>query len=236
MTRATSAVVQWWFSAFDQKLVAVGAERWIAQVVGIHVDGPDLWIQLAAAADPSRSAVLHITSGMRVDDALAGRDSIKSATVSARNQTPVTRLPEAVRRPLLPRRAQPVTIRQLRGIRTASGSPVTALVARADERCAATSKMIQVARKLYMIVEHFKGGDAAPVYRRFRECGRLAPAGVSYVSGWVDSTLARCYQLMETDNPALLEEWMANWRDLANFEIHPVISSAEASALIAPLV
>jgi len=62
---------------------------------------------------------------------------------------------------------------------------------------------------LYMVVEHFKGGDAVPVYRRFRDHGRLAPAGVSYVSSWVDTKLERCFQLMETDDPTLLDQWLA---------------------------
>ena len=87
---------------------------------------------------------------------------------------------------------------------------------------------------LYMIVETFRGGDAVPVYRRFRDRGRLAPDGLRYVSSWVDTRLERCYQLMETDDPALLETWMANWRDLVDFEVHPVITSAEAAEQIAP--
>jgi hypothetical protein len=91
-----------------------------------------------------------------------------------------------------------------------------------------------MAKTLYMVIEHFKNGDAAPVYRRFRERGRLAPDGLSYVSSWVDDTLGRCYQLMETDRRALLDEWMANWSDLVDFEVHVVISSAEAAERIAP--
>jgi hypothetical protein len=87
---------------------------------------------------------------------------------------------------------------------------------------------------LYMVVEHFKDGDAAPVYRRYRERGRLAPAGLSYVASWVDTKLERCYQLMETDDPALLDEWIAQWSDLVDFEVHPVISSKEAAERIAP--
>lgn len=86
---------------------------------------------------------------------------------------------------------------------------------------------------LYMIVETFRGGDAAPVYRRFRDRGRLAPEGLRYVSSWVDTRLERCYQLMEADDPALLEAWMANWRDLVDFEVHPVITSAEAADQVA---
>lgn len=84
----------------------------------------------------------------------------------------------------------------------------------------------------YMIIEHFKHGDPAPVYRRFAEQGRLAPAGLTYVASWVDERLARCYQVMETDDPALLDEWMSHWRDLVDFEVVPVISSAEAAARV----
>jgi hypothetical protein len=87
---------------------------------------------------------------------------------------------------------------------------------------------------LYMIVEHFKEKDATAVYRRFREKGRMAPEGLSYISSWVDENLERCYQLMETDDHRLLDLWMVNWSDLVDFEVHPVITSQEAAARIAP--
>jgi hypothetical protein len=87
---------------------------------------------------------------------------------------------------------------------------------------------------LYMVVEHFKDGDAAPVYRRFRERGRLAPAGLSYVSSWVDEKLQRCFQIMETEERNLLDEWIANWSDLVEFEVFPVLTSQEAAEKIAP--
>ena len=83
--------------------------------------------------------------------------------------------------------------------------------------------------RTYMVVEHFKGGDAAPVYQRFRDRGRLAPAGLDYVSSWVDVTLQRCYQVMQTEDPALLHEWMSHWSDLVDFEVHEVMSSARAA-------
>ena len=91
-----------------------------------------------------------------------------------------------------------------------------------------------MAKMLYMVIEHFKGGDPVPVYRRFREHGRLAPAGLTYVSSWVDTTFTRCYQLMETDDPKLLDDWMSRWNDIVGFEVHPVITSAEAADKIAP--
>jgi hypothetical protein len=85
-----------------------------------------------------------------------------------------------------------------------------------------------MAQRTYLVIEHFRDGGAAPVYRRFRERGRLAPEGLTYVASWVDAALRCCYQVMETADPALLEEWMDRWRDLVDFEVHPVISTAEA--------
>jgi hypothetical protein len=84
-----------------------------------------------------------------------------------------------------------------------------------------------------MIIEHFKNKDPVPVYRRFRDHGRLAPEGLQYVSSWVDEELERCFQLMETDDRKLLDEWIANWSDIVEFEIFPVISSKEAAEKIA---
>jgi len=85
---------------------------------------------------------------------------------------------------------------------------------------------------LYMVVEIFKNGDAAPVYDRFRQSGRLAPDGLTYISSWVDDQINRCFQLMETDDRALLDEWIAHWQDIVDFEVYPVITSTEAAALV----
>ncbi len=87
---------------------------------------------------------------------------------------------------------------------------------------------------VYMVVEHFKNGDARPIYRRFREKGRLAPEGLTYVTSWVEENLQRCFQLMETDDRTLLEEWLAQWSDLVDFEVFPVMTSQEALAKITP--
>ena len=81
---------------------------------------------------------------------------------------------------------------------------------------------------LYMIIESFKNRDAVPVYRRFRDQGRLAPEGVKYISSWVTLDMARCYQLMECENRSLLDQWIASWNDLVDFEVVPVITSTQA--------
>lgn len=89
---------------------------------------------------------------------------------------------------------------------------------------------------LYMIVEHFKNEDAVPVYQRFKEHGRCAPEGLIYLSSWVDEKLQRCFQLMETEDRSLLDQWIANWTDLVDFEVFPVMTSQEAASKVAPLL
>lgn len=83
----------------------------------------------------------------------------------------------------------------------------------------------------YLVVERFIHGPA-PVYARAAERGRMLPAGLHYLDSWIvdDDRLDTCYQLMETDDRALLDEWIAHWSDLTAFEVVPVISSAQASA------
>lgn len=83
-----------------------------------------------------------------------------------------------------------------------------------------------------MVIEHFRDGDPKPVYERFRARGRLAPAGLTYVNSWVTDDLTRCYQVMECADRRLLDAWIAAWEDLVQFEVLPVITSADASARV----
>jgi hypothetical protein len=85
----------------------------------------------------------------------------------------------------------------------------------------------------YLIIESFRGGDPVPVYRRFRDRGRLAPDGLTYVGSWVTTDLTRCYQVMECADHGLLEQWLSQWRDLVDFEVLPVLSSGEVQAQLA---
>ena len=86
----------------------------------------------------------------------------------------------------------------------------------------------------YMVIETFTKGPG-PVYERARQRGRMLPEGLAYIDSWIDSrSLDRCFQLMEADEPRLFDEWFAQWTDLAEFELVPVISSAEAAARALP--
>ena len=85
---------------------------------------------------------------------------------------------------------------------------------------------------LFMVIEHFKGGDPKPIGERFRRDGRILPQGVVYQASWVDAAGARCFQIMEAPTPALLNEWARRWEDLVEFEIVPVLGSAEYWATI----
>ena len=78
---------------------------------------------------------------------------------------------------------------------------------------------------LFMVIEHYVHG-AAPVYERFAQRGRQAPQGLTYVDSWIDAGLSRCFQLMECDDLALLQRWIAKWEDVVRFEVVPVTPSA----------
>jgi hypothetical protein len=89
---------------------------------------------------------------------------------------------------------------------------------------------------LFMVIERFKNHDALPVYRRYRDAGRMMPDGLKYVDSWVEADLSRCFQLMECDDPELFQQWTKNWQDLVDFEIAAVVTSKEAAAAIASRV
>jgi hypothetical protein len=82
-----------------------------------------------------------------------------------------------------------------------------------------------------MVIERYTRGPG-PVYERFAERGRMMPAGLAYLDSWIvaNAGMDTCFQLMEASDPALLDAWFERWSDLVTFEVHPVISSAEAAA------
>ena len=82
---------------------------------------------------------------------------------------------------------------------------------------------------LFMVIERFRDGNATAVYRRFREKGRMLPDGLSYLDSWVEASFDRCFQLMECNDARLLQEWIARWHDLIDFEIVAVTRSKDAS-------
>jgi hypothetical protein len=80
---------------------------------------------------------------------------------------------------------------------------------------------------LFMVIERFKNGDARMVGERFRQSGRMLPEGLTYHASWVDSSGTRCFQIMEAPHPELLNTWISRWNDLIDFEVVPVLTSAE---------
>ena len=80
---------------------------------------------------------------------------------------------------------------------------------------------------LFMVIERFKNGDPKPISERFKRKGRMMPEGVVYHASWIDPAAARCFQVMEADSAEKLQQWAANWADLADFEIVPVLTSQD---------
>jgi Protein of unknown function (DUF3303) len=87
---------------------------------------------------------------------------------------------------------------------------------------------------LYIVIESFRDGDPVPIYRRFRDRGRLMPKGVEYRGSWVTEDLRRCFQVMECEDRGRLDEWMSNWSDITDFEVVPVLTSAQAREAVGP--
>jgi hypothetical protein len=88
----------------------------------------------------------------------------------------------------------------------------------------------------FMIIERFRHRDPLPIYRRLRDNGRQVPDGLRYVSSWIEMNFERCFQVMECDDPALLQRWIAQWTDLMDFEVVPVWTSAQTRAAVEPLL
>ncbi len=80
----------------------------------------------------------------------------------------------------------------------------------------------------YMVIEKYRAGCAAKIYERVRVEGRQLPDGLSFLDSWVDARLETCFQLMETDDVSLLDLWIRQWDDLADFEVFPVMTSDQA--------
>ena len=87
------------------------------------------------------------------------------------------------------------------------------------------------ARVLFMVIERFRHGDATPVGDRFARLGRMLPDGVTYEASWMEPSGARCFQLMQAPTADDLQPWIARWNDLVEFEIVPVMPSADFWAL-----
>jgi hypothetical protein len=78
---------------------------------------------------------------------------------------------------------------------------------------------------LFMIIEHFK--DVLAIGERFRAKGRMLPQGVTYQASWIDAAGLRCFQVMEAPHAESLRPWLESWNDLTDFEVVPVVTSAE---------
>ena len=88
--------------------------------------------------------------------------------------------------------------------------------------------IIKLQYMLYMIIEKFRPGKVKDLYQRFDEKGRMLPEGVKYINSWIDQEVSICYQVMESDSDEKINLWISHWNDLADFEVIPVLTSAEA--------
>ena len=88
---------------------------------------------------------------------------------------------------------------------------------------------------LFMVVEKFKNQDGKALYRKLQK-GRGLPDGLKFVASYVTADLGRCFQLMETDDITLFQKWIADWQEVVEFEVVPVVESKTTRAALDPLL
>ncbi len=87
---------------------------------------------------------------------------------------------------------------------------------------------------LFMVIERFKPGTVPAIYQRLKDRGRTLPDGLTHQASWITADLARCFQVMECDDAALLQEWVLSWGELVDIEVVPVVPSAVTQAVVKP--
>jgi len=89
---------------------------------------------------------------------------------------------------------------------------------------------------LFMVVEKFRNQDGKAVYRKLRDGGRALPDGLKFVASYVSADLGRCFQLMETDDVTLFQRWIADWQEVVEFEVVPVVEGKTTREALAPIL
>jgi hypothetical protein len=88
---------------------------------------------------------------------------------------------------------------------------------------------------LFMVVEKFRNQDGRAVYRKLQK-GRGLPDGLKFVASYVTADLGRCFQLMETDDITLFQKWIADWQEVVEFEVVPVVEGKTTRAALEPML
>jgi hypothetical protein len=89
---------------------------------------------------------------------------------------------------------------------------------------------------LFMVIEQFRNQNGKAVYRKLRDGGRGLPEGLKFVSSYVTADLGRCFQLMETDDITLFQRWIADWQEVVEFEVVPVVEGKTTREALTPLL
>ena len=89
---------------------------------------------------------------------------------------------------------------------------------------------------LFMVIEQFRNQNGKAVYRKLRDSGRALPDGLKFISSYVTADLGRCFQLMETDDITQFQRWIADWQEVVEFEVVPVVEGKATREALGPLL
>jgi hypothetical protein len=92
---------------------------------------------------------------------------------------------------------------------------------------------------LYIVIGRFRRGFA-----RSANCASAlgsgepgeGSTGLTFVGSWVETSLRRCFQVIDCNEPVALQRWIARWRHCVDFEVLPVVPAAEAVVALQPLL
>ncbi len=87
----------------------------------------------------------------------------------------------------------------------------------------------------FMMTYDFTADDSEDTKARFLETGAPAPKGVTLLGRW-HAVAGRCgFLLVESDDAAALFKYSAEWRDLLDLEIYPVVEDETAAGVLKAL-
>lgn len=70
---------------------------------------------------------------------------------------------------------------------------------------------------------------------RFLENGAQPPEGVTMLGRWFTASHSKGFMLVEADDPKPMFRFIAEWSDIMDFQIEPVITDEEAGPILAEM-
>jgi hypothetical protein len=71
----------WWFAALDQRWFSIAGDRTLTQVVGVHEDGQDVWIQMQTLGERLHEFTVCVRQGMSMPEVVRTIEALLAQAV-----------------------------------------------------------------------------------------------------------------------------------------------------------